>query len=133
MKTRGESALDERAMSMPDDSATRTARKDFVQVRCHTARTGAALSRSQGGVRSIGKHCPMRVYSRAREAFEALLTRRQPGHWCRSDAEELRAAEAASRRMAGAAVVNGFGKAADLPGVHRGGVWVSQAPRAASA
>ena len=42
------------------------------------------------------------IHSRAREAFEALLTGRQPGHRCRSDAEELRAAEAASRRMAGA-------------------------------
>src|SRR5271166_5876545 len=71
------------------------------------------------------------IYPRLGEAFQALLTRRQPGHRCRSDAAELRAAEAASRRMAGAAVVNGFGQAADLPGVHRGGVWVSQAPRAA--
>jgi hypothetical protein len=60
------------------------------------------------------------IYSRAREAFEALLARRQPGHRRRSDAEELWSAEATGRRMAGAAVVNGFGKAADLPGVHRG-------------
>ena len=63
------------------------------------------------------------IHSRSREAFEALLTRRQPGHRRRSDAEELRAAEATSRGMAGAAVVNGFGKAADLPGVHRGRNW----------
>src|ERR1019366_4475727 len=68
------------------------------------------------------------IYSRSREAFEALLTRRQPGHRCRSDAEELRAAEAASRRMAGAPAVNGFGKAADLPGVHRGRNGISEAP-----
>src|SRR5664280_229139 len=73
------------------------------------------------------------IHSRAREAFQALLTRRQPGHRRRSDAEELRAAEAASRRMAGAAVVNGFGKAADLPGVHRGRIGVSEALGAACA
>ena len=73
------------------------------------------------------------IYSRSREAFEALLTRRQPGHRRRSDAEELRAAEATGRGMAGAAVVNGFGKAADLPGVHRGGIGVSEAPGAAGA
>ena len=63
------------------------------------------------------------IHSRAREAFEALLSRRQPGHRRRSDAEELRAAEATGRGMAGDAVVNGFGKAADLPGIHRGGIW----------
>src|SRR5271166_7039511 len=73
------------------------------------------------------------IYSRSREAFEALLAGRQPGHRSRSDAEELRAAEATGRRMAGAAVVHGFGKAADLPGVHRGRIGVSEAPGAACA
>src|ERR1017187_8464508 len=70
------------------------------------------------------------IHSRAREAFQALLTRRQPGHRCRSDAEELRAAEATGRGMAGAAVVNGFRQAADLPGVHRGRTGISEAPGA---
>src|ERR1035441_10350062 len=68
------------------------------------------------------------IYSRAREAFQALLAGRQPGHRGRSDAEKLWAAEAASRGMAGAAAVNGFGKAADLPGVHRGRNGISEAP-----
>src|ERR1035441_2960177 len=73
------------------------------------------------------------IHSRAREAFQALLTRRQPGHRRRSDAEKLRAAEAASRGMAGDAVVDGISKAADLPGVHRGRTGVSEAPGAACA
>ena len=64
---------------MPDDSATRTARKEFVQLRCHTARTGAALSRFQGGVRSIGKHCPMRVHAGAGQGSET--ERADVGFW----------------------------------------------------
>src|SRR5271157_1431164 len=80
------------------------------------------------------KSCISRgIHSRTREAFEALLTRRQPGHRRRSDAEELRTAEAAGRGMAGAAAVSGFGEAADLPGVHRGRIGVSQTPGAARA
>jgi len=67
------------------------------------------------------------IHSRSREAFQALLPRRQPGHRRRSDAEKLWASEATGRGMAGDATVSGFGETADLPGVHRGGVWVSEA------
>src|ERR1035441_3593441 len=73
------------------------------------------------------------IHSRAREAFEALLARRQLGHRRRPDAEKLRAAEATGRGMAGAAVVDCISKAADLPGFHRGRTGISQAPGAACA
>ena len=46
-------------------------------------------------------------------------------HLSRYFHRSLGASEAAGRRMAGAAVVDGFGKAADLPGVHRGRIGVS--------
>ena len=45
---------------------------------------------------------------------------------------ELRAAEATSRGMAGPAAVSGFGEAADLPGIHRGRIGISEAFGAAS-
>ena len=66
---------------------------------------------------------PRGIHTCLGEAFEALLSRRQFGHRRRSDAEELRTAEAAGRGMAGDATVSGFGKATDLPGVHRGRIW----------
>ncbi|HEY4901046.1 MAG TPA: hypothetical protein VIH91_09545, partial [Terriglobales bacterium] len=48
---------------------------------------------------------PRCIHARSREALEALLPRRQPGHRRRSDAEEFRASKAAGRGIAGAAAV----------------------------
>ena len=73
------------------------------------------------------------IHFRARETFQALLAGGQPRRRRRPDAAELRASEAAGRGVASHAVIHGRSQAADLPGVHRGGVWVSQAPGETSA
>ena len=65
-------------------------------------------------------HVSRGIHAGFGQAFQALLSEGQLGHWCRSHAEELRSIETAGRGMESHTVLHGCSQGADLPGIDFG-------------